>query len=391
MSFSRTVSSKVRTYMDMSPFINPFAKHICPHCGHSFYPGECPIYSSVTKNKELQSPRAGLWARCWVPPLVGPVYTRELARRRCPKCEQLFPYNIERARSYTIAIIGDVSAGKSHYIAACIDQLKKYALQVVGCTHIIGLDNTDEEFTNKFYKPVFVQKQQIPPTQQATIKVNKPLVYELVFRKETLFFSQQSINLLFYDSSGEDIAQQDRLVQYSSYIANADAIIFLADPLTMPNIVKELPRSMQPKAIRERSSTEVFNRVLHTFRNVHGLPQNAKMNTAVAITLSKSDLLKYVTKKERQEPLFLTESIYTNALDSKVFEMVDKEMRRFIQQYGDQALLHASEAFENAAFFAVSATGFSPDETGHFPIIEPKRCLDPLLWTLWKLGVIKLP
>lgn len=390
MSFSTAVSSKIRAYMDANPFINPFYKHICPNCGDSFYPGECAIYS-VTKNKDLQVARKGFWARFWVPPLIGPVYTRDFARRRCPACAQLFPYNIERVRSYTIAIIGDVSAGKSHYIAACIDQLKKYALQVVGCTQIIGLDNADEEFNNKFYKPVFVQRQQIPPTQQATIKVNKPLVYELVFRQETAFFSQHSINLLFYDASGEDIAQQDRMVQYSSYIAYADAIIFLADPLTMPNIVKELPRNMQPKAIRERSSVEVFNRVLHTFRNIHALPQNVKMKMAVAITLSKSDLLKYVTKKERQEPLFLSDSVYTNALDSKMFEIIDSEVRRFILQYGDQTLIHASDAFSNASFFAISATGFSPDETGHFPIIEPKRCLDPLLWTLWKLGVIKLP
>nr|BBH86985.1 hypothetical protein KTC_17360 [Thermosporothrix sp. COM3] len=375
--------------MLINPFMNPFRKYTCPACGTEFYPGTCQIDATVTTGGDpLREKKNSFWARLYVPPLVGSKYALKQARRRCPDCGHYFPYNFERTRNYTIAIVGDVSAGKSHYIAACIDQLKKYGLQVTGCSQIIGLDSADDDFNSRFYRPVFVNRQQIPPTQPAT-KANTPLVYELVYRQSSTLFPPKSVNLLFYDSSGEDIVQQDRMVQYSSYIAFASAIIFLADPLTMPNIVKELPKSMQPRILRERSSTEVLNRVIHTFRIAHAINPQRKIKTPIAITVSKSDLLKYVMKKERQEPFFLQDSVYTNAINSNDFEKINGEVRYMLQKYGDYTLVETSEAFKNVSYFAVSATGFPPDATGRFPVIEPKRCLDPLLWCMWKLGIIQ--
>lgn len=380
----------------VNPVINPLKKWICPACGNGFYPGECAIYSGVTTDKELEPARRGMLARAFVQPLIGH-YTKELAHRHCPSCNQAFPYNIERAKNYTIAIIGDVSAGKSHYIAACIQQLKYYALHVMGYSQVEGLNNTDEDFENKYYRPVFVNRQQIPPTQQATEKINSPLVYELIPRQKPSLFSPQSINLLFYDASGEDIAQKGRLVQYSPYIVNASAIIFLADPLTMPAIVRELPRYLQPKSER-RSSAEVFQSVIHTFKNANRLSLSAPVKTPVAIAISKSDLLKYVTKRHRSMPLFLKEdSAHNNGINVNEFKQTDEEVQAFLRQYGDTSLIDmamspnnsSNVSFEQVSFFAISATGFSPDEnTGRFPTIEPFRCLDPLLWALWKLEVV---
>ncbi|BCL77983.1 hypothetical protein ccbrp13_04480 [Ktedonobacteria bacterium brp13] len=376
--------------MSMLSLLKPFQQHTCPACGASFYPGECAIYSTTMSGKVLEQPKQGLLSRLNVPPLVGAKYTYEHARRCCPnpECNYLFPYNIERTRNYTIAIIGDVNAGKSHYIASCIDQLTRHAQQVLGCSKIVGLDDTDERFRETFYTPIYVRKQQILQTPQAKEKKNPPLVYELTFAKGAASHVDGTLNLLFYDASGEDFAQTTRMVQYSPYVAFASAIIFLVDPMTMPGIVNELPSYLRPAQVRE-SSTAVFNRVLQTFRSTRGLAQNARISTPVAIALSKSDVLKYPLKRNRQTPRFLQYENYTNAIDPTMYTDIDREVRELLQTYNETALLHASEDYENASFFALSATGASPDSTGHFGEVRPLRCLDPLLWALWKIGIIQ--
>lgn len=370
-------------------FVNPFRKRRCPSCGTLFHPGNCAIVSSITASRVLQEARSGFFSRFWLEPTNGPLYTKELACRRCPNpdCYKLLPSNIERAKSYTIAVVGDVTSGKSHFIASCIQQLKqKQALQVIGCNRIVAQGNSDTHYYQDYYKPVYIDLQQIPLTPPGK-KLQDPLIYELTFPSQSWLQPGRSINLLFYDSSGEDIAEQERLVQYSHYILNASAIIFLADPLTMPGIVKRLPAHLRPGARRERSTSEVLNRVIQTFEMNNRIKPGARLKTPVAIALSKSDVLKYVTRYDR-ENRFLTANVYSNMLDTRQFDPISEEVQNLLQRVGDDVLIQSSNLFEHVSFFAISATGWPPDAQGKFPSIEPLRCLDPLLWVLWKLGVV---
>lgn len=370
-------------------FVNPLQKRRCPACGSEFFPGNCAIVSSVTSGKVLQPEQPGFLHRVWLKPINGPVLTKEFASRQCPDCKVLLPNNIERAQSYTIAIVGDSASGKSHFIASCINELKtKSALQVIGCRRIIAQQGSDTHYYRDYYKPVYVDHQQISATQRGR-KIIEPLIYELVFSEQSPLLPARSINLLFYDSSGEDIVEQINMVQYSAYILNASAIIFLADPLTMPGIVKQLPSNLRPTVLRERRSSEVLNRVAQTFEMSHRLTSGKKLKIPIAVTISKSDILKYVTKYDAQTPLFLRPSNYANMLDSKQFKIVSDEVQKLLQRVGDDVLVYSSDLFENVSFFAVSATGWPPDAKGKFPSIEALRCLDPLLWVLWKLDIME--
>lgn len=376
-------------------FIAPWSKAICPSCGAEFYPGDCAIVSSVSKGMVLKPAPETLTqhilARFLIASISGKKYVRHLAGRECPNnaCKRILPNNLAEAQSYTIALIGDVSAGKSHYIASCIHLLKqRETLELIGCSKIVGLGDTDETYHTKFYNPVFNNLQPIPLTPRATSEVNEPLIYELVFREKAGGKSVKKVNLFFYDSSGEDLAEQSRLVKYSQYVLRASAIIFLADPLTMPNMVKALPYDLKPAGVtRERSSADVLNRIMETFLSGQGLSSGASINIPVAITLSKSDLLKYVVRFEASSAQFLHESTSTNRINTADYAAIDREVRSVILRFGDKVLVQSSELFDTVSFFAVSATGWAA-EKGHYPIIEPLRCLDPLLWTLWKLKVI---
>lgn len=376
----------------MGQLVNPFRKYKCPACGEEFYPGDCAIVSSIDKS-EIRGPRANIFSRTYVPLLKGSKYVKKLALRECPnpKCKRLLPYNIPDVESYTIAIVGDSSSGKSHYIASCIHQLKQYqALQVIGCSSITGLRDTDERYFRNYYEPIYRIRKKLDLTPRAMPgSLIEPLIYELVFQERSALQPAKSINLLFYDTSGEDMDDERRMVEYSHFILNASAIIFLADPLAMPGIVKVLPNHLQPPVIRERSTVEVFDRVMGTFRRHKGVGLGKKLDTPVAITVSKSDLLQFAVKGTHR-PLFLSDSVYYNQLDIPKFDFISNEVQTLLQAMGDRVLLKAVDQFEDVSFFAVSATGWPPDPNGEFPPLEPLRCLDPLLWSLWKLGIINV-
>src|SRR6266568_144801 len=95
-----------------------FAKCICPSCFNEINLGDCRILSGRTSGKILKSPSKNLFQRMNVEPLTGPLYTTELARRECHFCKYLLPTNIERVPSITLVVVGDVSSGKSSFLAS---------------------------------------------------------------------------------------------------------------------------------------------------------------------------------------------------------------------------------------------------------------------------------
>jgi hypothetical protein len=85
---------------------------------------------------------------------------------------------------------------------------------------------------------------------------------------------------------------------------------------------------------------------------------------------------------------FFSSPTYSGGLDLQDIRAVDKEVRKIIREIGDESLLLAAQKLKQVNFFAVSATGQASDESGTYPSITPYRCLDPILWILYELGII---
>lgn len=365
-------------------WMNPFLKRTCYICGESYHPGNCAIISQVS-GEILRPVQSGFLARFWVIDLKGRKVARERAVRHCPHCDSEL---VDDANSYTIAIVGDSSSGKSHYIASCIHQLLQgHAAQMIGFTSLTGLGDTNERYYREYYEPIYIQRQKVSLTQQAGPGTPyRPLIYKMKFP------SKPSINLLFYDASGEDISDPTNFAQYSHFVLDASAIIFLADPMQMPKIVGKLPHHLSPQQtgqpIRPMTSGMVLDRVMNSFRVANIIDEGKKVKTPIAITLSKSDLLTFTASLDASSALYLYDNSYTNQLDIFQFTNISRQVEALISQFGDSQLILLSKEFEKVCFFAVTATGWTPDPNGAFPPLEPKRCLDPLLWALWQLGMI---
>src|SRR5260221_13285139 len=97
--------------MESSLFDALYVKCFCPSCIQEFYPGDCEIVSTLHPGHVIKEAARGGWkqhvARMKPEPLVGSEYTMLMARRRCPHCGYLLPFNIECVQNVSILVVGD--------------------------------------------------------------------------------------------------------------------------------------------------------------------------------------------------------------------------------------------------------------------------------------------
>jgi hypothetical protein len=370
----------------------------CPCCLDQFYVGDCDIVSRTDGRLLRKGPAPNEWRtprRENVESLTSPKYLRQLAGRQCPHCGYGLPFNIERAKNISLAIVGDTYSGKSHYIASVIHTLRERWLPEHRKS--VSLTCLTPEVEHKYYhdviRPVFVDKISVPATQPTSYDVSEPLIYELKF-KSSSGEAPKRVNLLFYDGSGEDYAWQERMVRHARHVMYASAFIFLIDPPALTEVAKHIEEANQLPpfylaAYRSgRSPVHAIKTTLELFERYHGSQaENLLRSLPVAITLSKADLFRHVASVAPAYR-FLSHSRYGKSLHLQEMNAIDEEVRTLVKKYKGYSLLRLSQRFSTVSFFATSATGCAPDEMGRFRFIEPYRCLDPVLWALYRLGVL---
>lgn len=382
------------------PFVNPFTKIRCPYCLRPFHPGDCAIISTLNQGKELRpapQPKTLEYSRSrtWIEELTGPEFTAELAVRQCPNpaCKKPLFENIETCDNVNIAIVGDSSSGKTHYIAVLIDQLKRGVLMQHGNGHVrlMHLNSyTSTMYINNYQKPILQDHSAVSATGRGRYDAagnpirTEPLVYQLSVQDNTIH-TNSTINLLLYDIAGADLADNIALVQFGEHVLRADGIIYFADPVAMPGIQQHLPTHLQISTAVRRAE-EVLSTVMFRMEQYNRIHTGGTIDIPTAITVSKSDLLQYVVPRQEWKDYWL---MYKPSYDGKVHlddvQRVNQEVIHILQQQGEYPLLQISKRFEQVSFFAISATGNAPDGNARYARIEPHRCLDPLIWLLWKL------
>lgn len=380
--------------MGIIDHLHLYVQCICPNCNQKFYPGDCDIVSFTNRNKILRAaPTGGLrqhLERINPPPITGNLVL-ELGHRKCLHCDYLLPTNIEKAENLNIAIIGDTSSGKTHYIAALIHQIQQGELQRADryARFDCMTQDVEREYTMQVMKPLFENKHAPDLTSQATEENRAPLIYELILNPSPEH-PYRRINLILYDASGEDLAIKERMVRFSRYVLNANAIIFLADPNSMPEIHKLLPPFLQQSLATGRTSSGVLNSVIRLIEDYRGANAGASLSSLpIAITVAKSDLLKSLKTLQYQYH-FLKKPTYTGSINLDDLNIVDREVRHLLEEYGERTLLQSTSNFSKVRFFATSATGYAPDKDDNYPAIEPNRCLDPILWILYELNILRV-
>lgn len=369
-----------------------FRKIRCPFCAKEYRLGDFAIYSETTGSVTRGAPKTR-WQRFTSGVRVQTLEGKEnvLARnlRQCPNpiCQGRLPFNIEYVDdNITIAVIGDSYSGKSHFIAAAIQQLKERRVPPeLGLTGFgASASGIEARYRNNYYDPLFKRNEQLPLTPFAQQPLDEPLIYEMRI-------AGRHINLLIYDASGEDIAQIDTRVPNKPHILNAQAMIFLADPWSMPRFVDQLAHHLRPDPayLTGRMSADVLNNVIEVFKRASGQSRDAQFSLPIAIAISKSDLIPYViTRSGDPRYAALPDTQYPSQFNRAESNSIHAVIRQLLLEVGEYSLVSMEQTVEKLNFSAITATGSASDSQGKYPQVVPHRCLDPLFWVLRELEVV---
>jgi GTPase SAR1 family protein len=385
---------------------------VCPYCFEKFTGSQTqfrclnpnPAQCSLEPDTMLAN-----YQRLNTPPKLGRVFSADGSRWRrrrlgvcscgvktskliCPHCHNDLPSQFGSTDVHTIALIGAKESGKSHYIAVLVNELTNR----VGMAFNASLNALDEQtirrYREDFRRWIYVDKVTIPTTasaRQLGSSVRYPLTYRFSIKRRRLFsFDGLRVSsLVFFDTAGEDLKDIDLMSTETKYIANADAIIFLLDPLQIPAVRHQLA---QTTALPQEHTDpqDIVGRAAILIRQMRQMNATQKIKTPVALAFSKIDVVRRLF--EPGSPVHQA-SLHNGHFDVVDGEQMSDNMRAYLSQWiGAGFDLFMQHNFENYSYFGVSSLGSQPDTEGHLASgVAPFRVEDPLLWILFKLGIVR--
>lgn len=307
----------------------------------------------------------------------------------CPHCHNELPSQFGSTDVHTIALIGAKEAGKSHYIAVLINELTNR----VGMNFNASLNALDDEtirrYNQDFRRYVYVDRVTIPPTNSArtNLNVRYPLTYRFSIKRRGLLplDGLRVSSLVFFDTAGEDLDHIDLMSTETKYLANADGIIFLLDPLQIP-AVRHLVDSSTQLPTENTEPQHIIGRAVRLIREMRQMPSGT-IKTPVALAFSKIDAVRSLF--EPGSPVHQA-SLHDGRFDVADAQRVHDNMRAYLSQWVGSGLdIFLQHNFANYSYFGLSALGSPPDTQGRLPSgVAPFRVEDPLLWILYQLGVV---
>jgi len=328
----------------------------------------------------------------------------------CPACHNDLPSDFGKARSYTIALIGAKDVGKSHYVTVLIHELKNRIGRDFGFP-VTSLDDQTRKRYNDNLRRLFEQNEVMSETTSAmsNAEVRYPMIYQIkpdrhffglnlyhlasklnlnhIINRVSNTSTFEEVNVVFFDTAGEDLSDLSVMKTVNKYIANADGLILLLDPLQVPVVRDKLKNKENvrlPDAITDQQT--IVDRVINLIQAARSIEPSSKINIPVAVAFSKMDALDSIVDR-----MLLSGSSHRGYFDIDDAEKTHELFIGYLDQwFGGNMLRQLERYFVSFAFFGFSTLGSSPDDSGRLSKgISPYRIEDPLLWILYKKGIIK--
>ena len=276
---------------------------------------------------------------------------------------------------------------------------------------IVGADDhTRQRFTTDYERPLYREADLLGPTRAAGAHKKTPLVFRFTNetgrprglngqrgRSRASGSSEAQHTLLsFFDTAGEDLKFQQSLEQNAGYLAAADSIILLLDPLQMPG-AKELarPGTLLPTlAGTDQEPAAVLEDITSLFLSAEGRRPNQPISKPLAIVFTKMDAFLHDLKQTSPLRRLPAHGAHFDERDSL---HVHSEIQRLLVRWdGSHIDRIAQQNYSSYRYFGVSALGEAPakgeadaQENRVSPRgIRPYRVTDPFLWLLAHHGII---
>ncbi|MGT2531039.1 TRAFAC clade GTPase domain-containing protein [Streptomyces nojiriensis] len=313
--------------------------------------------------------------------------------RVCRRCHSDFPSDYCDQDTRIIALLGPKGSGKSTYVSVLVNELRGRVGRAYGAslTPMGGeTQRRDREMAEDLY-----DRLRLPgATRPAALGFNDPLLYRLSLplRRRLRGDGSRHTALVFFDAAGEDLGSAEAMDRYTTYLAAADGIIMLVDPLQMRAVRDRLPVDSELSLpVVETPPQQIAGDLAAQLRARGRGSSRGRVTTPVAVAVTKTDSLAPLV--DPHSPLLRNAEHRAGAVDEDDRLAVHEEMRSLLDGWDSGALLRQLERdFAQLSLFGLSALGSPPP--AHAPADAPKsgpqplRVEDPLLWLLGLGGLL---
>lgn len=317
--------------------------------------------------------------------------------RICPRCHMQLPVHFGKIDSRMIAMIGAKEAGKTVFMTVLLHELMNRMSRRFGASVLGADEETRKRFQAEYERSLYIDRHLPDVTRSHTAGPGRqPLVFTFAvnrtrFRRNLVRRS----TLSFFDTAGEDLSSEESVNLNTRYLASADGIILLLDPLQMrgarsaANEDTELP----PEAANADMPQHVLGRVIDLLDRTLKTSGQAKIKKPIAVAFSKMDALTGALPPESPLLHDPDQGPWFDETDSLA---VHSHMQELLQKWHGGALNETlSVHFERYRLCGLSALGNSPvTEPGggsrrvsHHGI-QPIRVEDPFLWMMSEFGIV---
>lgn len=316
---------------------------------------------------------------------------KQVVQEACVRCHHGLLPGWRDAHATCVAMNGSRATGKSLYIAVLVKQLDQLMAKLNSTVEFADA-RTRENYTEIYEKPLFESRGLMPPTPSA--------ITDSSYQREPLIFSLGILNgmrrfLVIRDVAGEDMERPPADTTPLHFLAHADAVFFMFDPMAVPEIRAKLQDLVPTQSQLGGDPHAVLGNLMHIIGGA---------TPRLAVILSKFDAMQELRKVEDID----WQSIMSNSgaaflrdpsLESAQYreddgELLHEEVRSLLHKLHAGRLVLSLENPHSGKpihyrFFAVSALGEAPrGESVHPRGIAPFRSLDPAKWVLSLTGAI---
>jgi Double-GTPase 2 len=355
----------------------------CPHCWTALQPATLHQRCPDACGADATTFRAGPACPHGRPP-TSALYCP------APGCGRRLERDYIDTPARIIAVVGSSESGKSTYVGVLVNELRNRVGEAFddASVELVG-DASRDRYREVFGTYLYEQGRTLRRTDSIrALHALEPLLFMLRFPRRGRLSGRERLMTgitVFYDTAGEDILDADRRGRLSRYLAAADGIVFVLDPLQVPSVRDAVSGAEVLPAVTH-DQVEMVQGVAETLRESS---PGSQIATPLALVVAKTDalvdLLPPATALTRQGPHY-------GAYDETDGQQVHDEMRAVVHGWtnGSTLINLVQNSFADHRFFGVSALGFPPESSDQLSPqgIHPLRVEDPMLWLLARFGLV---
>ena len=372
---------------------------VCPYCYHAFAEREilfrCTGRASVGRmpckpQRDVVLEQQMGQAASLLPPVFEPRKSTDEAScpwchqstrvQICPRCHSRLPATFRSVEGRLIALAGPSLAGKTAFMTVLIHELRHRSGELLNASTIGADERTHERFVRDYESPLYRRSLLFPRTTTAGQDYIQPLVFRFTMDDRTrLRLRPKELLLSFADGAGEDLISPDKVELMTRYLAAADGVVALIDPLQLPLVRVGLSQHNTLPPMLEPDQISAFERITRLL--LEG-SRSATLDKPVAIVLTKLDAILDLLAPDSvlRAPAELTP--WFNQSDSAA---VQDQVEGILDAWGAGRLTQiARKSYNCSRFFAVSSLGSPPVSLNRVAPqgIQPYRVTDPFMWLL---------